>query len=117
MKGYKRVRYTLLLAVALAATSVQAQGSDTGGVSASSASSAKEIRAANRLLRKAVLRTLSRTRGLNVDRVVVVAKGGSILLEGYVPESNQIDLATSAAQAVPGVTMVTNRLIVRAEGL
>jgi hyperosmotically inducible protein len=117
MKGNKGVRYVLLLAVALAAASVQAQGSDTGDFSASSAPSAKEVRAANRILRKAVLRTLSRTRGLNVDRVVVVAKGGSILREGYVPESNQIDLATSAAQAVPGVTMVTNRLIVRAEGL
>ena len=107
----------LLLAVALVATSVQAQGSDTGEVSASSAPSAKELRAANRTLRKAVLRALSRTKGLNVDRVVVVAKSGSILLEGYVPESNQIDLATSAAQAVPGVTAVTNRLIVRAAGL
>jgi hyperosmotically inducible periplasmic protein len=117
MKGNKGVRYVLLLAVALVATSVQAQGSDTGEVSASSAPSAKELRAANRTLRKAVLRALSRTKGLNVDRVVVVAKSGSILLEGYVPESNQIDLATSAAQAVPGVTEVTNRLIVRAAGL
>jgi hyperosmotically inducible protein len=117
MKGNAGLRYVILLVVVLAAASVQAQGGDTGEVSASSAPIAKEIRAANRLLRKAVLRTLSRTRGLNVDRVVVVAKGGSILLEGYVPESNQIDLATSAAQAVPGVTTVTNRLIVRAEGL
>lgn len=117
MKGSKGVRYVLLLVVALAAIGVQAQGGDTGEVSASSAASTKEIRAANRQLRKAVLRTLSRTKGLNVDRVVVVAKSGSILLEGYVPESSQIDLATSAAQSVPGVTTVTNRLIVRAVGL
>ncbi|MEQ5840087.1 BON domain-containing protein [Paraburkholderia acidicola] len=116
MKGTKGVRYVLLLAVVLSAPIVQAQGSDTEAASASSAPNAKEIRVANRLLRKAVLRTLSRTKGLNVDRVVVVAKGGAILLEGYVPENNQIDLATSAAQAVPGVATVTNRLIVRAEG-
>jgi hyperosmotically inducible periplasmic protein len=117
MKGNKRGRYVLLLAVVLAAASFQAQGSETGEASASSTLSTKDNRAANRLLRKAVLRTLSRTKGLNIDRVVVVANGGSILLEGYVPESNQIDLATSAAQAVSGVTTVTNRLIVRAEGL
>ena len=117
MNGNKPVKYVLLFALALAAASVQAQGGDTADASAGSAPGAKEIRAANRMLRKAVLRALSRTRGLNVDRVVVVAKGGSILLEGYVPESDQIDLATSAAQAVPGVTAVTNRLIVRAEGL
>ena len=52
-----------------------------------------------------------------MDRVVVVAKAGSILLEGYVPESNQIDLATSVAQSVAGVTAVINRLTVRPEGL
>lgn len=117
MKANKGVGQVLVLAVVLAAAGVQAQGGATTETSASSAPSAKENRAANRVLRKAVLRTLSRTRGLNVDRVVVVAKGGSILLEGYVPESGQIDLATAAAQAVPGVTTVTNRLIVRAEGL
>jgi len=117
MKANKGVQYVLLLALGLAAASAQAQGGNTGEVSASSAPSAKEIRVANGLLRKAVLRTLSRTKGLNVDRVVVVAQGGSILLEGYVPESNQVDLAASAAQAVPGVTTVTNRLIVRTEGL
>ena len=117
MKATKVVQFVLLAAVASAAASVEAQGSDASEVSASSAPSAKEVRAANRTLRKAVLRNLSRTKGLDVGRVVVVAKGGSILLEGYVPESNQIDLATSAAQAVPGVTSVTNRLIVRAKGL
>jgi len=117
MNRNKRVQTVLCLAITLAAASVQAQGSDAGKPSVSSAPSAKELRAADRILRKAVLRSLSRTKGLNVDRVVVVAKAGSILLEGYVPDSNQIDLATSVAEAVPGVTTVTNGLIVRAEGL
>jgi hyperosmotically inducible protein len=117
MNRVKGVKYALFLAVALAAAHVQAQGSDGGEASASSAPSARDSRAANRLLRKAVLRSLSRTKGLNVDRVVVVAKDGSILLEGYVPESNQIDLATSVAQSVAGVTAVINRLTVRPEGL
>ncbi|WP_245644103.1 BON domain-containing protein [Paraburkholderia oxyphila] len=66
---------------------------------------------------KAVLRSLTKTKGLNADRIVVVAKGGVIWLEGYVPETDQIGLATSAAQGVPGVDTVNNRLIVRAEGL
>jgi hyperosmotically inducible periplasmic protein len=117
MKATKVMQAVLVAAVALAGASVKAQGGDTSEVSASSTPGEKEVRAANRALRKAVLRSLSRTAGLDVGRVVVVAKGGSILLEGYVPERSQIDLAASAAQAVPGVTSVTNRLIVRSKGL
>jgi hyperosmotically inducible protein len=75
------------------------------------------IRAANRKLRKAVLLALTKIKGLNVDRIVVVAKGGSILLEGYVTEINQIDLATSTARGVSGVTDITNKLVVRDVGL
>jgi hyperosmotically inducible periplasmic protein len=124
MKGNIGVKGALVLAIALLATGVEAQG---GGASAGTAASVGSVqgtkatnaanRAANRKLRKAVLLGLSRTKGLDVDRIVVVAKDGAISLEGYVPENSQIDLATSAARAVPGVTDVTNRLIVREEGL
>lgn len=58
----------------------------------------------------------SKTKSLYVD-LVVVATGGSILLENYVRKSSQNDLTTSAVQVVPGVTTVTNRVSVCAEGL
>jgi hyperosmotically inducible periplasmic protein len=129
MKGNIGVKCALGLAIALLAVGAQAQGGGASPATAAAVSAASmsgvsgatathsATRAANRKLRKAVLLRLSRTKGLDVDRIVVVAKDGAISLEGYVPENSQIDLATSAARAVPGVTDVTNRLIVREEGL
>lgn len=128
MKRSRVLRYAAAGLVALAAASAYAQnGAQNGAQNAEdataaqapalSAPTAKEIRAANRQLRKAVLRSLTKTKGLNADRIVVVAKGGAIWLEGYVTQTDQIGLATSAAQGVPGVDSVNNRLIVKAEGL
>lgn len=120
MKRNRLLRYAVVAAVALAAASAYAQdgeASSAGQVLAASAPTAKEIRAADRKLRKAVLRSLTKTKGLNADRIVVVAKGRVIWLEGYVPETGQIALATSIAQGVAGVDTVNNRLIVKAEGL
>jgi hyperosmotically inducible protein len=120
MKRIQWVMPIIGIVVALGMDNTYAQGGPDNAsttLPAASAPTAKEVRAENRKLRKAVLLALSKTRGLNVDRIVVVAKGGSILLEGYVPEANQIDLATSVAQGVPGVTAVSNTLIVQAIGL
>lgn len=128
MKRSRVLRYAAAGLIALATASAFAQnsaqnstqnGEDTSPVqaSASMGPTAKDIRAANRQLRKAVLRSLTKTKGLDADRIVVVAKGRAIWLEGYVTQTDQIGLATAAAQGVPGVDTVNNRLIVRAEGL
>ena len=120
MKRIQMVMPIIGIFVALGMENTYAQGDQDNAptpLSAASAPTAKEVRAANRKLRKAVLLALSKTKGLNVDRIVVVAKGGSIFLEGYVTEVNQIDVATSVAQGVPGVTAVSNTLIVQAVGL
>jgi hyperosmotically inducible periplasmic protein len=128
LKRSRVPRYAAAGLIALATASAYAQnsaqnsaqnGEDTSPVLASATigPTAREIRAANRQLRRAVLSSLTKTKGLNADRIVVVAKGRVIWLEGYVTQTDQIGLATSAAQGVPGVDTVNNRLIVRAEGL
>ncbi|WP_321931251.1 BON domain-containing protein [Paraburkholderia guartelaensis] len=120
MKRSRLLQYAAIGVVAMAVASAYAQnGEDSGArqVLAASGLMEKEMRAADRKLRKAVLRSLTKAKGLKADRIVVVAKGGVIWLEGYVPETDQIALASSVAQGVVGVDTVNNRLIVRAEGL
>ncbi|WP_028219284.1 BON domain-containing protein [Paraburkholderia oxyphila] len=120
MKRSRLLRYAAIGVFAMAVASAYAQnGEDSGArqVFVASGPAAKEIRAADRKLRKAVLRSLTKAKGLNANRIVVMANGGVIWLEGYVPETDQIALATSVAQGVVGVDTVNNRLIVRAEGL
>lgn len=74
------------------------------------ASDAKAAKAANKALRKAVLRQLSRTPGLAVGGINVEAKTGVVTLVGVVPDARQIELAGQVAQEVRGVTEVRNRL-------
>jgi osmotically-inducible protein OsmY len=51
-----------------------------------------------------------------VTNITVRARGGAVTLAGTVPEQPQVDLATQAAQAVPGVTSVKNALSIRPVG-
>ncbi|MFP3434790.1 BON domain-containing protein [Paraburkholderia sp. SIMBA_061] len=46
----------------------------------------------------------------------VLAKSGTVRLAGTVPDVSQIDLAQQRARQVPGVTEVSNRLILGSEG-
>ena len=75
------------------------------------ASDVAATKAANRALQKSVLHTLSKTKGLRVSNITIVARSGVVTLEGSVPEESQVELATRAAQSVPGVTEVKNALI------
>ncbi|MFM0263982.1 BON domain-containing protein [Paraburkholderia sediminicola] len=63
-----------------------------------------------------VIRQLSRTRGLNVDGINVVAEGGVVTLVGTVPETRQIDLATDVTRDVSSVREVRNRLTLQTNG-
>lgn len=119
MKPVNIITCALSIVVMLCAASAHAEASQSEAApsaSMSTAPSAKEIRAENRKLRKAVLLSLSRTRGLNADGIVVIAKGGVVTLAGSVPAAGQIDLATSVAKLVNGVSEVNNSLTVQANG-
>jgi hyperosmotically inducible protein len=109
--------YSVSVFVMLGVANARAQassGAAAPAASISTASSARAIRAENRKLRGAVLFRLSRTKGLVADGIVVIAKGGVVTLEGYVPDAGQIDLATSVAKLVNGVSEVRNSLILQA---
>lgn len=119
MKPVNVMRCAASIFVMLGAASALAQASQSGAESSgvlSTVPSAKAIRAENRKLSKAVLRVLSRTRGLNAEGIVVMAKGRVVTLAGTVPDARQIDLATSVAKGVNGASEVNNSLTVQANG-
>ena len=100
------------------ACNTYAQSSDAMGSSgaAMAAPSAKAVKKADRSLGRKVRSALSKTKGLSVTNITVRARGGAVTLAGTVPEQPQVDLATQAAQAVPGVTSVKNALSIRPVG-
>ncbi|WP_338019255.1 BON domain-containing protein [Paraburkholderia tagetis] len=77
---------------------------------------AKAAKAANRALRKVVMRQLSRTRGLDVDGINVTAVDGVVTLLGTAPDTRQIDLAADVARDVAGVRAVHNNLTLQTNG-
>jgi hyperosmotically inducible periplasmic protein len=103
--------------IALVACGAQAQSSSdalsasaSASVPAASSMSAKETKAANRKLQRAVLRALATTKGLSAANITVRANNGAITLEGGVPDQSQVDLAARSAASVAGVTSVKNAL-------
>jgi hyperosmotically inducible protein len=76
----------------------------------------KTAKTASRALRKAVILQLSRTRGLSVDGINVIAVDGVVALVGTAPDTHQIDLATDAAKSVTGVREVRNSLTLQTNG-
>ncbi|CAB3777470.1 hypothetical protein LMG28688_00368 [Paraburkholderia caffeinitolerans] len=102
--------------IALTSVGASAQGDasappTTGTASGAGAvSDAKAAKAADRALQKAVMRALSKTKGLRVSTISVRARNGVVTLEGQVPEQSQAELATRVAEGVQGVTQVKNAL-------
>ncbi|CAE6740783.1 hypothetical protein R69658_02248 [Paraburkholderia aspalathi] len=119
MKAFQAIKMVGGALIVLASINAYAQSSDAAAPAApaaSSAPSAKADKAANRALGRKVRSALSKTKGLSVTNITVRARGGAVTLAGTVPEQPQVDLATQAAQAVPGVTSVKNALSIRPVG-
>jgi hyperosmotically inducible periplasmic protein len=60
----------------------------------------KAQRAADRALSKKILHSLSRTKGLNAVNVSVLVRRGVVTLSGYVPDSEQVQIAGESAGRV-----------------
>jgi osmotically-inducible protein OsmY len=117
MKAFPVIKMVGGALIVLASLNAYAQSSDAAApAAASSATSTKETKSANRALGRKVRSALSKTKGVSVANIVVRARGGAVTLEGTVPEQQQIDLATQAAQGVAGVTSVKNALSIRPVG-
>ena len=118
MKAFPAIKMIGGALVVLASLNVYAQNNDAASATAPAASAptAKQVRAANRALSRKVRGALAKTKGLTVSNITVRARDGAITLAGSVPEQPMIELATTAAQNVPGVTSVRNALTIRAIG-
>ena len=98
------------------ACNVYAQDS-VGSATVSPMSSSKAVmKAADRQTARGVRRVLTRTKGLPALDIRVFAKAGAVTLVGTVPDSSQIDLASTVAAAAPNVKSVRNLLTVRVAG-
>ncbi|RQV71764.1 BON domain-containing protein [Burkholderia anthina] len=71
----------------------------------------KAQRAADRALSRKIVWALSKTKGLNAINVRVLARRGAVTLTGYVPDSEQVQLAGDSAARVAGVTSVANNVV------
>lgn len=80
------------------------------------APSKKQMRAGDRLLAKAVRKSLTKTKGLDASGVTVLARNGKVTLDGTVPDNSQVPVAADAAASTQGVTSVDNRLVMREAG-
>lgn len=117
MKAFPAIKMIGSALIVLASLNAYAQSSDAAAPAAASATpSAKQAKAANRALGRKVRTALSKTKGLSVSNITVRARGGAVTLAGTVPEQQQVDLATQAAQGVAGVTSVKNALTIRPVG-
>jgi hyperosmotically inducible periplasmic protein len=113
-------RALALVALVSAVVQVHAQGSASASLATSASSATDAVSAsagavapsksADRALRRRVLNALAKVKGLRASGITVRAKDGAVILEGWVPEVAQIDQATRATQAVPGVMSVKNAL-------
>jgi hyperosmotically inducible periplasmic protein len=118
MKAFQAIKVIGGALIVVASLNAYAQSSDAAATDTTQAapSSSKATKAANRKLQRDVRRALSKTKNLSVANITVRARSGAVTLEGSVPEQPQVDLATQAAQGVPGVTSVKNALTIRAIG-
>jgi osmotically-inducible protein OsmY len=86
--------------------------SNATAVAASGGKTARDMRTANRALRKKVYASIAKYKEINAGDISVVAKSGAVTLNGTVVDALQIDKVAQIAQGVPGVISVTNRLTV-----
>ncbi|CAB3960723.1 MULTISPECIES: BON domain-containing protein [Burkholderia] len=91
---------------ASAETAVQASAQ----IPASTDLSPAQRKAADRKLKRRVSTALARTKNLNVTRILVRVRDGSVTLSGSVTDTNQVNLAAAVARRVDGVASVSNLL-------
>jgi osmotically-inducible protein OsmY len=110
--------FRLAVGVVVIATSLPAwpQMSETAsapGASATVASAAPATgRKSNRALRRQVYNAISKNKDISAGNIGVTAKDGAVTLNGTVTDASQVGRVAEIAKGVPGVTSVTNKLIV-----
>jgi osmotically-inducible protein OsmY len=82
----------------------------------SAALARKAARQSNRRLERNVRSAIAKPGGVDVSRLTVVARSGTVTLAGSVPEEAQIQTANDRAEAVKGVSTVRNELTIAVLG-
>jgi osmotically-inducible protein OsmY len=117
MKTSKAIQAMSCVLAIMVSTGTYAQASNTDASAQSdTAQSAKAMHKTDRALARKVHGALAKAEGISAANVVVRAKSGSVILEGTVPEQEQVAKATQIAQGVQGVTSVKNALSIRPVG-
>ena len=80
---------------------------------ASGASAPATGKKADRALRRKVYAAVAKRKEINAGNISVTAKKGAVALNGTVPDANQSSMVEEIAKGVPGVTSVTNKLVVQ----
>jgi osmotically-inducible protein OsmY len=120
MKAIQVVK--LAAATALVALSFHANAQDDAASSAPAANQqeaapsqaqTKQAKAANRALSRKVRSALAKDKHISVAKITVRVRDGAVVLQGSVPEQQQIARATEVAKGVQGVTSVRNALTIR----
>jgi hyperosmotically inducible periplasmic protein len=118
VKTKKAINLVLGTVIGIASASVNAQGG-SGSETMSTAKTASQVatsKSADRALQKRVRAALAKAKDVTASNITVRAHGGAVILQGSVPDQDEIDKAAEIAKGVPGVTYVKNALTVRAAG-
>ncbi|SAL81907.1 transport-associated protein [Caballeronia arvi] len=108
-----------IVLIALASVHAWAQpgaseaGAASNAAAASGSTTGKNIRGADRALRRKVYAAIAKSKDINAGDISVVAKSGAVTLDGTVVDASQIDKVAEITRGVPGVTSVANKLTVQ----
>lgn len=94
----------------------QSAGAPAGMPAASAAESVVapvSTRKADRALRRKVYAAIGKHKKISAGNIGIVARGGAVTLSGTVTDAAQVNEVAQIAKAVPGVTSVTNKLVVQ----
>ncbi|MGZ2749203.1 BON domain-containing protein [Burkholderia stagnalis] len=94
----------------------QAASAPAGMPAASAAESAAapvSARKANHALRRQVYAAIGKHKEISAGNIGIVVKGGAVTLSGTVTDASQVNEVAEIVKGVPGVTSVTNKLIVQ----
>ncbi|MCX4170841.1 MULTISPECIES: BON domain-containing protein [Paraburkholderia] len=118
MKTKNTASIVIGMVIGIATVSANAQGGP-GSETMSTAKSASQVassKSGDRALQKRVRAAFAKSKDVTASNITVRAHGGAVILQGTVPDQDEIESAAEVAKGVPGVTSVKNALTVRAAG-
>jgi hyperosmotically inducible periplasmic protein len=106
----------ILIASMLAVASISAHAQGGSGSASAAQGKTTTNKAADRALQKKVRAALAKNKEVTVSNITVRARGGDVILQGSVPDQDEVEKAEQVAKSVPGVSSVKNALTIRTPG-